>query len=181
MLSTGKSPMFKLSKASSNFCRGGSSAKLQYFLVASTCLLYLVAAGLFSRAIWLFEQQQWNKVVGGDAAELGDGPGSYDIDRSIWHVNVSSSHPPPKPPADNPVLQPPTQRRRRLGYPECCCRMEQFRHIWICSRIQLVLGVCHCTVYCNGIQGGSWPLASCQGQGSARQDRLGRLDEFIDP
>ncbi|EWZ46418.1 high-affinity iron transporter [Fusarium oxysporum f. sp. radicis-lycopersici 26381] len=67
--------------------RGGSSAKLQYFLVASTCLLYLVAAGLFSRAIWLFEQQQWNKVVGGDAAELGDGPGSYDIDRSIWHVN----------------------------------------------------------------------------------------------
>ncbi|WXC42694.1 hypothetical protein QX201_002469 [Fusarium graminearum] len=161
--------------------RGGSSAKLQYFLVASTCLLYLVAAGLFSRAIWLFEQQQWNKVVGGDAAELGDGPGSYDIDRSIWHVNVSSSHPPPKPPADNPVLQPPTQRRRRLGYPECCCRMEQFRHIWICSRIQLVLGVCHCTVYCNDIQGGSWPLASCQGQGSARQDRLGRLDEFIDP
>ncbi|KAF5664428.1 high-affinity iron transporter [Fusarium heterosporum] len=69
--------------------RGGSSAKLQYFLVGSTCLLYLVAAGLFSRAIWLFEQQQWNKVVGGDAAELGDGPGSYDIDRSIWHVNLN--------------------------------------------------------------------------------------------
>lgn len=68
---------------------GGSSAKLQVFLVASTCLLYLVAAGLFSRGVWLIEQQQWNKVVGGDAAELGDGPGSYDIDRSIWHVNVS--------------------------------------------------------------------------------------------
>ncbi|KAL6354964.1 hypothetical protein LRP88_12322 [Fusarium phalaenopsidis] len=73
----------------SNLPRGGSSAKLQVFLVASTCLLYLVAAGLFSRAIWLFEQQQWNKVVGGDAAELGDGPGSYDIDRSIWHVNLN--------------------------------------------------------------------------------------------
>lgn len=70
-------------------CRTGSSAKLQPFLVASTCLLYLVAAGLFSRAIWLFEQQQWNIVIGGDAAELGDGPGSYDIDRSVWHVNVS--------------------------------------------------------------------------------------------
>ncbi|KAI5468122.1 iron transporter [Mariannaea sp. PMI_226] len=67
--------------------RGGSSAKLQVFLVASTCLLYLVAAGLFSRGVWLIEQQQWNKVVGGDAAELGDGPGSYDIDRSMWHVN----------------------------------------------------------------------------------------------
>ncbi|EXK87259.1 high-affinity iron transporter [Fusarium oxysporum f. sp. raphani 54005] len=83
--------------------RGGSSAKLQYFLVASTCLLYLVAAGLFSRAIWLFEQQQWNKIVGGDAAELGDGPGSYDIDRSIWHVNVSSLQSLANP-TDNPVL-----------------------------------------------------------------------------
>lgn len=69
-------------------------ARLQPFLVASTCLLYMVAAGLFSRAIWLIEQQQWNKVVGGDAAELGDGPGSYDIDRSIWHVNVSLYLPP---------------------------------------------------------------------------------------
>ncbi|KAF7561129.1 hypothetical protein G7046_g3001 [Stylonectria norvegica] len=70
--------------------KSGSTAKLQSFLVASTCLLYLVAAGLFSRAFWLFEQQQWNKIVGGDAAELGDGPGSYDIDRSIWHVNCCS-------------------------------------------------------------------------------------------
>ncbi|OAA68800.1 iron permease FTR1 family protein [Niveomyces insectorum RCEF 264] len=67
--------------------KGGSSARLQLFLVASTCLLYLVAAGLFSRAVWSFENQTWNKVVGSDAAELGSGPGSYDIDRSVWHVN----------------------------------------------------------------------------------------------
>jgi len=70
--------------------RGGSTAKLQWFLIASTCLLYLVAAGLFSRAVWDFEQQQWNYIVGGDAAELGDGAGSYDIDKSVWHVNVSN-------------------------------------------------------------------------------------------
>ncbi|KAF6821672.1 high-affinity iron transporter [Colletotrichum sojae] len=67
--------------------KGGSTAKLQAFLVASTCLLYLVAAGLFSKAVWDFEQQQWNNVVGGDVAELGDGPGSYDIEKSVWHVN----------------------------------------------------------------------------------------------
>ncbi|KAI0393544.1 iron permease FTR1 family protein [Xylariaceae sp. FL0594] len=70
--------------------RGGTTTRLQYFLVISTCLLYLVAAGLFSRAIWFFEAQQWNKVVGGDAAELGSGPGSYDIDKSVWHVNCCS-------------------------------------------------------------------------------------------
>lgn len=70
--------------------RGGSGAKIQTFLVLSTCFLYLVAAGLFSRAFWCFETQQWNKVIDGDAAELGDGPGSYDIDRSVWHLNVRS-------------------------------------------------------------------------------------------
>ncbi|CAJ2511679.1 Uu.00g073040.m01.CDS01 [Anthostomella pinea] len=67
--------------------RGGTTAKLQYFLIVSTCLLYLVAAGLFSRAVWYFEAQQWNNIVGSDAAELGDGPGSYDIGKSVWHVN----------------------------------------------------------------------------------------------
>lgn len=70
--------------------RGGASSRLQYFLVFSTCLLYLVAAGLFSRAVWYFEQQQWNDIIGGDAAELGVGPGSYDIDKSVFHVNCCS-------------------------------------------------------------------------------------------
>ncbi|KAF4584305.1 Iron permease FTR1 [Ophiocordyceps camponoti-floridani] len=70
--------------------KGASTAKLQLFLVLSTCLLYLVAAGLFSRGVWHFETQEWNIAVGGDAAETGDGPGSYDIDRSVWHVNCCS-------------------------------------------------------------------------------------------
>ncbi|KAI0181547.1 iron permease FTR1 [Hypoxylon sp. FL1284] len=70
--------------------KGGSGAKLQYFLIASTCLLYLVGAGLFSRSVWYFENQQWNNIIGGDAAELGNGPGSYDIDKSVWHVNCCS-------------------------------------------------------------------------------------------
>lgn len=70
--------------------RCGSLASIQAFLVVSTCFLYLVAAGLFSRGVWFFEAQEWNNLVGGDAAELGSGPGSYDIDRSVWHVNVST-------------------------------------------------------------------------------------------
>lgn len=70
--------------------KGGSTTSLKFFLIASCCLLYLVAAGLFSRAVWLIQSQQWNEVVGGDAAELGDGPGSYDIDNSVWHVNCCS-------------------------------------------------------------------------------------------
>ncbi|KAK4693137.1 high-affinity iron transporter, partial [Lecanoromycetidae sp. Uapishka_2] len=33
----------------------------------------------------------WNKLVGGDAAETGSGPGSYDIRKSVWHVNCCNA------------------------------------------------------------------------------------------
>lgn len=64
---------------------------MQIFLIASTCLIYLVAAGLFSRAVGYFEQQQWDNAVGSDISELGSGPGTYDISKAVWHVNVSES------------------------------------------------------------------------------------------
>jgi high-affinity iron transporter len=67
--------------------KGGNAAPLQLFLIASTCFLYLVAAGLFSRSVWYFENNAWNKITGGDASENGSGPGSYDIRASVWHVN----------------------------------------------------------------------------------------------
>ena len=41
--------------------RGGNLASIQIFLIASTCFLYLVAAGLFSKAVWLFENYQVSK------------------------------------------------------------------------------------------------------------------------
>ena len=69
--------------------RGRNMASMQQFLLIPTCLLYLIAAGLFSRGVWHLEAHQWNNIVGGDAAELGSGPGSYDIRNSVWHVNVS--------------------------------------------------------------------------------------------
>ena len=58
---------------------GGNQASLQVFLIISTCFLYLVAAGLFSKAVWYFETNAWNKVVGGDASEVGSGPGRYGL------------------------------------------------------------------------------------------------------
>ena len=65
------------------------------FLIVSTCLLYLVAAGLFSRGVWYLQAQAWNKEVGADADEVGSGPGSYDITKSVWHVNVRHLSPSP--------------------------------------------------------------------------------------
>lgn len=65
----------------------GSNSSLQVCLIVSTCILYLISAGLFSRGVWAFEMQVFNSKSGGDAAENGDGPGSYDIAKSVWHVN----------------------------------------------------------------------------------------------
>ncbi|KAL9116381.1 MAG: hypothetical protein Q9187_007094, partial [Circinaria calcarea] len=67
--------------------RGGNFASIQIFLIVSTSFLYLVAAGLFSKAVWFLEAHKWNTLIGGDAAETGAGAGSYDIRQSVWHVN----------------------------------------------------------------------------------------------
>ncbi|KAF8001148.1 hypothetical protein HF325_004937 [Metschnikowia pulcherrima] len=65
----------------------GANFSLQIFLIVSTCILYLISAGLFSRAFWGFEQYIYNNQTGGDAAENGSGPGTYNINLSVWHVN----------------------------------------------------------------------------------------------
>ncbi|KAJ4288631.1 high-affinity iron permease [Kalmusia sp. IMI 367209] len=70
--------------------KGGNKTSLQIFLVASTCFLYLVAAGLFSRGVWDLETNAWVKLAGEGAVEAGAGPGSYDIRKSVWHVNCCS-------------------------------------------------------------------------------------------
>jgi len=70
--------------------KGGNKTSLQIFLVVSTCFLYLVAAGLFSKGVWNLEQNAWTKLAGEGAAESGSGPGSYDIRKSVWHVNCCS-------------------------------------------------------------------------------------------
>lgn len=65
----------------------GSSSSLQVFLIISTCILYLLAAGLFSRGVWFFELYRYNRATGGDAAEGGSGPGTYNIHKVVWHIN----------------------------------------------------------------------------------------------
>ncbi len=67
--------------------KSGKMASLKFILTAGTCLLYHVGAGLFSRSVWFLEADEWNRLTGGDAAETGSGPGSYDPRRSVWHVD----------------------------------------------------------------------------------------------
>lgn len=71
--------------------RTGDHMSIHYFLIVSTCFLYLVAAGLLSRGVWFVELQSFINKVGQDVSELGSGPGSYDISRTVWHVNCCNS------------------------------------------------------------------------------------------
>ncbi|KAH7339697.1 iron permease FTR1/Fip1/EfeU [Rhizoctonia solani] len=57
-----------------------SRTSLSVFLIASTSFLLLIGAGLFSK-------YKFNTKVGGDVAEAGNGPGSYDVVGNIWHLN----------------------------------------------------------------------------------------------
>lgn len=59
---------------------------LHWFFVASTCILYLVSAGLLSRAIGYFEQNAWNKIIGGESAEEGGKAIGYKMTTNVWHV-----------------------------------------------------------------------------------------------
>lgn len=68
--------------------RGGNKLSLQFFLILSTCFLYMVASGLMSRGVWFLELERYvQKCNGQDMSEVGSGPGSYDIANSVWHVN----------------------------------------------------------------------------------------------
>lgn len=68
--------------------RSGNTLSVQMFMIVSTCFLYLVAAGLFSKGVWNFELQRFIDLCDGmDVSETGHGPGSYDIKNSVWHVN----------------------------------------------------------------------------------------------
>lgn len=71
--------------------RGGNVMSIQLFLIASTCVLYLIAAGMFSKSIYNLQYYRFQVAVGSDVAEAGSGPGSYNILETVWHVNCCNA------------------------------------------------------------------------------------------
>jgi len=69
-----------------------SSARLNLslFLTISTVALMYVGAGLMTKAVWYFKMYRFIRLVGGDAAEAGDGPGSFPVDDYIWHLDYGN-------------------------------------------------------------------------------------------
>ncbi|WVF72280.1 hypothetical protein IAT40_007092 [Kwoniella sp. CBS 6097] len=59
---------------------------IKRFTTLSSLLLFMIGAGLASRAAYAFERQYFISYVGTAAAEAGNGPGSYRVKGNIWHL-----------------------------------------------------------------------------------------------
>lgn len=70
--------------------KSSSRLNLSLFLVTSTCFLLLIGAGLLSKSVGYFETYKYARLVGGDVAETGTGPGSYSVHGNVWHLNCCS-------------------------------------------------------------------------------------------
>jgi high-affinity iron transporter len=65
-----------------------SRSTLTIFLIIMTNLILLIGAGLFSKAIWSFQENAFNNLLGADVDDAGgDGPGSYDVRGNVWHLD----------------------------------------------------------------------------------------------
>ncbi|RPD56938.1 iron permease FTR1 [Lentinus tigrinus ALCF2SS1-7] len=65
-----------------------SRTTLTVFMVVMTNFLLLIGAGLFSKAVWAFQENAFNHLLGADVDDAGgDGPGSFDVRGSVWHLD----------------------------------------------------------------------------------------------
>ncbi|KAI0336676.1 iron permease FTR1 [Cubamyces sp. BRFM 1775] len=65
-----------------------SRTTLTVFMVVMTNFLLLIGAGLFSKAVWAFQENAFNNLLGADVDDAGgDGPGSFDVRGSVWHLD----------------------------------------------------------------------------------------------
>ncbi|KAI6115100.1 iron permease FTR1 [Pisolithus croceorrhizus] len=69
-----------------------SRLALKVFMVVMTNLILLVGAGLFSKAVWAFEENVFQQLVGANVDDTGGtGPGSYSVQGNVWHLNCCST------------------------------------------------------------------------------------------
>ncbi|OCH87145.1 iron permease FTR1 [Obba rivulosa] len=65
-----------------------SRTTLTVFMVVMTNFILLIGAGLFSKAVWAFQENAFNNLLGADVDDSGgDGPGSFDVRGSVWHLD----------------------------------------------------------------------------------------------
>ncbi|KAF8128209.1 Ftr1 protein [Boletus edulis] len=70
-----------------------SRTAFKIFLICMTNFILLIGAGLFSRAVWAFQENSFIKFVGASSDEtVGTGPGSYDVRGNVWHLDCCDAY-----------------------------------------------------------------------------------------
>ncbi|KAF8882183.1 iron permease FTR1 [Gymnopilus junonius] len=65
-----------------------SRTTLSIFMIVMTNFVFLIGAGLFSRAVSAFERRAFDLLLGQDIDDAGgDGPGSYRVQGNVWHLD----------------------------------------------------------------------------------------------
>ncbi|KAJ1882409.1 high-affinity iron permease [Coemansia sp. RSA 1722] len=66
--------------------RTGNAMSFHWFFVISTCLLYLIAAGLMSKCVFFFEEHTFSKYAGADP----DASGVIDVRVNVWALDYGN-------------------------------------------------------------------------------------------
>lgn len=66
--------------------RTGNAMSFHWFFVVSTCFLYLIAAGLMSKAVWFLEMHTFAKYAGADP----DAAGVIDVRVNVWALDYGN-------------------------------------------------------------------------------------------
>lgn len=57
-----------------------------------TNFILLIGAGLFSKAVWAFQENAFMQIVGAFSDETaGTGPGSYNVQGNVWHLDCCAT------------------------------------------------------------------------------------------
>ncbi|KAF8551776.1 iron permease FTR1 [Imleria badia] len=65
-----------------------SRTTFKIFLICMTNFILLIGAGLFSKAVWAFQENSFIKFIHTSSDDaVGTGPGSYDVRGNVWHLN----------------------------------------------------------------------------------------------
>ncbi|KAF8121905.1 iron permease FTR1 [Boletus edulis] len=62
-------------------------------LICMTNLILLIGAGLFSKAIWQFQENQFIMYTGATSDDLvGTGPGTFQVQGNVWALDTSDAY-----------------------------------------------------------------------------------------
>ncbi|KAH0834848.1 Ftr1 protein [Lanmaoa asiatica] len=84
--------VYQFASRTSKFLHPQTLTAFKIFLICMTNLILLIGAGLFSKAVWAFQENAFIHLIGASSDDAGGtGPGTYDVRGNVWHLDCCSS------------------------------------------------------------------------------------------